>query len=113
MNDNIENTESDVTESPVEDENSSDDFTDIETLEETSEFIDDMFRNFLTPDDIFRMEFEKYYPEFMKRVESRTLYEDDEFRVYSNQMIGIAREAGYDLQEKIIEKFNQENGHNS
>lgn len=69
------------------------------------------FESFLTAEDKFKLQFEKYYPEFMQHLMNDTLGKDEEFTQRTIALQELGREAGIDL-EQYIRKYAEENGFN-
>ena len=67
------------------------------------------FSNFLTAEDEFRMEMEKYIPEFVHRLTTNTLESDPEFIERTRELMKLGEAAGIDMQEYVL-KYCHENG---
>ena len=67
------------------------------------------FSGFLTKEDIFKLEFEKYIPEFIERANNDSLHSDPDFVSRTQELVKLGEEAGIDL-EAYIKKFAKDNG---
>ena len=67
------------------------------------------FGSFLTDEEIFKLEFDKYIPDFLERLENNTLGSDAEFDERTHALIDLGRKAGIDLQEYILQ-YGKDNG---
>lgn len=67
------------------------------------------FSSFLTAEDEFRLEMEKYIPEFVQRLNNDTLEADQSFIDRSLELMELGKAAGIDMQEYITQ-FCKENG---
>lgn len=66
------------------------------------------YDNFLTDEDIFRMEMETYLPEFMEHMRNNTM-QDPDFLQRTFEMMEISEAAGIDLQQYIL-NYGKANG---
>lgn len=64
------------------------------------------FENFLTDEDVFRLEMEKYIPEFKVRAMNRTLHTDTEFRKETDRLMELAKKAGIDMKKYVMDRVN-------
>ncbi|MCR5708678.1 MAG: hypothetical protein K6G82_10435 [Ruminococcus sp.] len=67
------------------------------------------FTNFLTAEDEFRMEMEKYIPVFVERLTSNTLESDQDFINWTLELMDLGKAAGIDMQKYIMD-YCHENG---
>ena len=67
------------------------------------------FTNFLTAEDEFRMEMEKYIPLFVERLTSTTLESDQDFINWTLELMDLGKAAGIDMQKYIMD-YCHENG---
>ena len=67
------------------------------------------FTNFLTAEDEFRMEMEKYIPLFVERLTSNTLESDQDFINWTLELMDLGKAAGIDMQKYIMD-YCHENG---
>lgn len=67
------------------------------------------FSSFLTAEDEFRLEMEKYIPEFVQRLNNDTLEADQSFIDRSLELMELGKAAGIDMQEYIT-RYCKENG---
>lgn len=63
------------------------------------------YENFLTAEDIFRLEMETYLPEFLERLNNDTMQNPD-FVERTLEMMEISKSAGIDLQQYILDYGN-------
>ena len=75
-----------------------------------TENTENLFENFLTAEDEFRMEMEEYMPEFMVRLKMDTLYDDPEFIERTLELQKLGEKAGIDMQQFIID-YGKANGY--
>lgn len=68
------------------------------------------FSSFLTAEDRFKLEVEKYLPEFLKRLQNDTLMQDQEFTDWTLEVQALGKEAGIDLQQYILD-YGKDNGY--
>lgn len=68
----------------------------------------DVFENFFTAEDEFKLEMESYIPEFLQRMADDTMKEP-EFVERTLELIKLGKEAGIDMQQYIID-FGKANG---
>lgn len=68
------------------------------------------FESFLTAEDRFKLQFEKYYPEFIQHLMNDTLGKDADFTERTIALQELGREAGIELEE-YIQKYAKENGY--
>lgn len=68
------------------------------------------FASFLTAEDRFKLQFEEYFPEFLKHLSNDTLGKDDDFTQRTIALQELGREAGIELEEYIL-KYAKENGY--
>lgn len=68
----------------------------------------DIFENFFTAEDEFKLEMESYMPEFLKRMADNTMKEP-EFVKRTLELMKLGEEAGIDMQQYIID-FGKANG---
>ena len=68
----------------------------------------DVFENFFTAEDEFKLEMESYIPEFLQRMADDTMKEP-EFIERTLELIKLGKEAGIDMQQYIID-FGKANG---
>lgn len=66
------------------------------------------YNEFLTNEDMFRLEMETYLPEFLQRMENDTMQEAD-FVQRTVKMMKLAESIGIDLQQYIID-YGKTNG---
>lgn len=66
------------------------------------------YDNFLTDEDVFRMEMETYLPEFMERLQNDTM-QDPDFVQRTLEMMKLGESIGIDLQQYILD-FGKANG---
>ena len=62
----------------------------------------------LTPEEEFKMKFERYFPEFFENLKNDTLDSNDELKRKTADMSVLARKAGYVLKDytmKYIREF--------
>ena len=67
------------------------------------------FTNFLTAEDEFRMEMEKYIPVFVERLTNNTLESDQDFINWTLELMDLGKAAGIDMQKYIMD-YCHENG---
>ncbi|MBO4878304.1 MAG: hypothetical protein J5501_09890 [Ruminococcus sp.] len=67
------------------------------------------FSNFLTDEDIFNLEFEKYIPEFIERAANDTLDAEGEFADRTRALMELGAKAGIDLQQHILQYVSDNN----
>ena len=67
------------------------------------------FSNFLTDEDIFNLEFEKYIPEFLERAAHDTLDAEGEFADRTRALMELGAKAGIDLQQHILQYVSDNN----
>lgn len=67
------------------------------------------FTEFLTAEDEFRLEMEKYMPEFIHRLKNNTLESDPAFVEKTRELMKLGEAAGIDMQEYIL-RYGEENG---
>lgn len=67
------------------------------------------FENFLTAEDEFRLEMEKYMPEFTERLKNDTLQSDPAFVEKTLELMKLGEAAGINMQEYIL-RYGKENG---
>lgn len=68
----------------------------------------DVFENFFTAEDEFKLEMESYIPEFLERMANDTMKEP-EFVERTLELMKLGEEAGIDMQQYIID-FGRANG---
>ncbi|MDE7104777.1 MAG: hypothetical protein K2O36_02720 [Ruminococcus sp.] len=68
----------------------------------------DVFENFFTAEDEFKLEMESYIPEFLQRMADDTMKEP-EFVERTLELMKLGKEAGIDMQQYII-NFGKANG---
>lgn len=56
----------------------------------------------LTPEEEFKMKYEKYFPEFFENLKNDTLDSNEELKSKTIEMAEIARKAGIDLKEYTL-----------
>lgn len=64
------------------------------------------FEHFLTDEEVFRLEMEKYIPEFRVRAMNRTLHTDTEFRKETDRLMELAEKAGIDMKKYVMDRVN-------
>lgn len=64
------------------------------------------FENFLTAEEKFKLEFEKYFPELLQRAADDTMHEDN-FDEYTQHMMTLGEEAGIDLKTYSLTKLKE------
>ncbi|MDO4863333.1 MAG: hypothetical protein Q4A05_04100 [Ruminococcus sp.] len=67
------------------------------------------FSGFLTAENEFRMEMEKYIPEFVQRLTTNTLESDQSFIDWSLELMDLGKAAGIDMQKYVLD-YCHENG---
>lgn len=67
------------------------------------------FSSFLTDEEKFKLEFDKYIPDFLERLYNNTLETDGEFAERTRALMAVGEKAGIDLQAYILQ-YAQENG---
>ncbi len=67
------------------------------------------FSSFLTAEDEFRMEMEKYLPEFVERLTNDTLESDQDFIERTLELMDLGKAAGIDMQKYVMD-YCRENG---
>jgi len=67
------------------------------------------FTNFLTDEEIFKLEFDKYIPDFIEHLENDTLNSDPGFDERTRALMALGEKAGIDLQEHIL-RYGKDNG---
>lgn len=67
------------------------------------------FSSFLTAEDEFRMEMEKYIPEFVHRLTNNTLESDQDFIDRTLELMDLGKAAGIDMQQYVMD-YCRENG---
>lgn len=67
------------------------------------------FSSFLTAEDEFRMEMEKYLPEFVERLTNDTLESDQDFIDRTLELMDLGKAAGIDMQKYVMD-YCRENG---
>ena len=67
------------------------------------------FTGFLTAEDEFRMEMERYLPEFVQRLGTDTLESDQDFINWTLELMDLGKAAGIDIQDYVL-KYCHENG---
>ncbi|MDE5853438.1 MAG: hypothetical protein K2H19_00035 [Ruminococcus sp.] len=68
----------------------------------------DVFENFFTAEDEFKLEMESYIPEFLQRMADDTMKEP-EFVERTLELMKLGKESGIDMQQYII-NFGKANG---
>jgi hypothetical protein len=61
------------------------------------------FTNFLTPEDEFKLEFERYFTEFMNHARMDTLETDESFKAWTIELMNKGEKLGLDLQQMVID----------
>lgn len=79
------------------------------TTEDTKSPKEQDFSNFLTAEDEFRMEMEKYIPEFVQRLTNNTLESDQDFIDRTLELMDLGKAAGIDMQQYVMD-YCRENG---
>lgn len=67
------------------------------------------FESFLTAEDEFRLEMEKYMPEFLERLQNDTRQSDPAFVEKTLELMKLGEAAGIDMQGYIL-RYGKENG---
>ena len=76
---------------------------------EAEEIQEQDFSNFLTAEDEFRLEMEKYIPEFVSRLKADRLEGDPDFTERSRDLMKLGEAAGIDMQKYVMD-YCRENG---
>lgn len=61
------------------------------------------FTGFLTPEDDFKLEFERYFEQFVEHVQSDTLDTDNDFKALTMDMMERGEKLGLDLQQMVLD----------
>ena len=56
----------------------------------------------LTPEEEFKMKFEKYFPEFFENLKNDTLDTNEELKQKTAEMAALARKAGLELKDYTL-----------
>jgi len=56
----------------------------------------------LTPEEEFKMKFEKYFPEFFENLKNDTLDSNEELKQKTAEMAALARKAGLELKDYTL-----------